>query len=114
MFLDRVIETAQTNLATPTVFAPKKDGSPRFAVDFRKLNFVTKRGVYQITRENELLNSLGAAAVFSTLDTNGEYWQSKIEKENRDDTAFTSHHVLSRFVQTSLDYGLLRARSKKR
>lgn len=61
------IEPTQTKCTATIVFAPEKDGSFRFCVDDRKLYAVTKRHVYQIQNMDESIDSLGEAAVLSTL-----------------------------------------------
>jgi hypothetical protein len=42
-----VIRESCSPWASPVVIVPKKDGSKRFCIDFRKLNLVTKKDVYQ-------------------------------------------------------------------
>lgn len=37
--------------------------------------------------------------MLSTLDANCGYWKLEVEEIDRDNTAFTSHHRLYRFVQ---------------
>ena len=45
----------------PIVIVPKKDGSLRFCVDFRRLNDVTKRETYPMPRIDTVLDQLGDA-----------------------------------------------------
>ena len=63
-----VIEPAMSEWASPVVFAPKKDGTTRFCVDYRRLNAVTKPDVYPLPRMDDCLDSLGDAMIFTTLD----------------------------------------------
>lgn len=70
MLVGNIIEPAQTEWASPIVFAPKEDGTLRFCVDYRKLNAVTKRDSSPIPRMEECIESLDQATVFSTLDAN--------------------------------------------
>lgn len=97
MLLEGVIEPAHTHWAAPTVFAPKKDGSPCFCVDYRKLNAISKRDVYPIPRTDACVESLGEDAFFSTVDADSRYWQVELVYEDLDETAFTSHCGLYRF-----------------
>ena len=52
----------------------KKDGSPRFCVDFRKLNNVTVKGAYSFPNAEELIDELSGSRWFSTLDLASGYW----------------------------------------
>ena len=58
---------------------------------------------------DECIDSLGDAQVFSTLDCNAGYWQIEIEEEDKDKTAFVTHHELFRFKRMS--FGLRNAPS---
>ena len=53
--------------AEPVVFAPKKNGTLRFYVEYMRLNDMTVRDAYSIPRMNECIGSLVHAKVFSTL-----------------------------------------------
>ena len=75
MLAAEVIEPAQSEWASPIVIAPKKDGTPRFCIDFGKLNEVTIRDSYPIPRMDDFIDSLGDSTVYSTLDANWGYWQ---------------------------------------
>ena len=54
-----VIEPTSAEWASPVVFVPKKDGTMRFRVDYRKLNAVTVRDSYPLPRMDECIDSLG-------------------------------------------------------
>ena len=107
MLKEGVIEPCTSEWGSPIVFAPKKDGSLRFCIDYRKLNAVTIRDAYPIPRMDECIDSLADATVFSTLDCNSGYWQVEIPEEERDKTAFVSHHGL--FRCTRMPFGLKNA-----
>ena len=101
--IDRIlragIEPTSTEWASPVVFVPKKDGTMRFCVDYRKQNAVTVRDSYPLPRMDEFIDSLGDATVFTTLDCSSRYWQVEIAEEDRDKTTFTSHSGLYRFLR---------------
>lgn len=88
--------------AAPIIFAPKKDGSLRICVDYRKLSAVTIGDAYAIPRMDECIDFLGDAQVFSKLDANYGYWQVEIVEADLDKTAFTSPHGLYSFVRMLL------------
>jgi Reverse transcriptase (RNA-dependent DNA polymerase) len=56
---------------------------------------------------DECIDSLGDAAVFTTLDCNSGYWQIPVHPEDRDKTTFTSHYGIYRFLR--LPFGLRNA-----
>ena len=102
-----VIEPATAEWACPVVFVPKKDGTMRFCVDYRRLNAVTVRDSYPLPRMDECIDSLGDATVFTTLDCNSGYWQVEVAEEDRDKTTFASHCGLYRFIR--MPFGLKNA-----
>lgn len=102
MLLQRVIAPAQTWWAAPIVFAPKKYGSLRFCVDYRKRNAVTKPDSYPIPWTDAYIDSLGEAAVLSTLHINSGYRQVRVKGNNWNKTALVFRHALYVIVQMSL------------
>ena len=104
-----VIEPATSEWASPIVPAPKKDGSLRFCVEYRRLNAKTVRDAYPRPRIDDCLNSLGDAEIFTTLDCNAGYWQVPVAPEDRDKTTFTSY--LGTFRYTRMPFGLRHAPS---
>jgi len=68
-----VLRPSTSEWASPVVVVPKKDGSPRFCVDYHCLNAVTKKDSYPIFRMEDCVDSLGDAHSFSTLDCNSGY-----------------------------------------
>ena len=102
-----VVEPSDSPWASPVVLAPKKDGSLRFCIDYRRLNAVTKRDSYPLPRMDEYIDSLGEANVFTTLDANSGYWQVPVAREDRSKTAFVCHSGLYQFLR--MPFGLKNA-----
>ena len=88
--LDRgLIQPSNSPWSSPIVLAPKKDGDYRFCVDFRRVNSVTKKDAQPMPRIDDILDQLGGARYFSTLDLASGYWQVPLREEDREKTAFS-------------------------
>ena len=99
-----VIESASTEWASPVVLVPKKDGSLRFCVDYRRPSAKTGADSYPLPRMDDYIDLLGDAAVFTTLDCNSGYWQIPVAQEDRDKTTFTTH--MGTFCHLRMLFGL--------
>ncbi|BES97074.1 Hypothetical protein NTJ_09888 [Nesidiocoris tenuis] len=85
-----VIEPSKSPWASPVVLIPKKDGSTRFCIDFRKVNRITKKYSYTLPFFiQELLDTLGGSQWFCTIDLKSGYWQIALKEEDREKTAFS-------------------------
>ena len=102
-----VIEPASAEWASPVVLVPRKDGTLRFCVDYRRLNALTRRDSYTIPRMDECIDSLGDTTIFSTLDCNSGYLQVEVDEADRDKTTLTSHLGILRFLR--IPFGLKNA-----
>lgn len=64
-----VAKPAETEKATPTVLAPKQNGSIRFCMEYWNSFAVTTRDFYLIPRMDECIYSLWNILVFSSLES---------------------------------------------
>ncbi|CAM5168724.1 unnamed protein product [Eretmochelys imbricata] len=76
-----VIQPSASPWASPVVLVPKKDGSIRFCVDYRKLNAITVSDAYPMPRPDELLDKLGGVRYLSTMDFTKGYWQVPLDAD---------------------------------
>lgn len=111
---DGIIQKSMSPYNAPLLIVPKKPSSNgeikyRIVVDFRRLNDITVGQSFRIPRVEEILDQLGNAKYFSTLDLASGYHQIKVHPRDRHKTAFstsTGHYEFYR-----LPFGLKTAPS---
>ena len=99
-----VIQPSASAWASPIVLVPKRDGSLRFCVDYRKVNAVMKKNVYPLPRIDDILDTLSEARYFSRLDLASGFWQIEMDPATREKSAFVTYHGLHEFVR--MPFGL--------
>ena len=82
MQTEGVIQPSESPWASPVVLVRKRDGNLCFCVNYRGLNAVTKADVHPLPRIDDLLDKLGKAKCFSTLDFAAGYWQIKVQSDS--------------------------------
>jgi dUTPase len=102
-----VVRPSCSEWATPLVPIRKKDGTTRWACDFRALNEVTEGDAYPLPRITETLHKLKGARVFSSLDCASAYWTIPLAAESCALTAFITPFGLYEWVR--MPFGLKQA-----
>ncbi|CAF2105875.1 unnamed protein product [Rotaria magnacalcarata] len=82
---------------TSPVLLKKDDGSPRFVVDYRKLNSITIRDSYTLLRMDDAINKLAGAKYYSKFDLKCGYHQVPIDPQDKHKTAFITPYGLFEF-----------------
>ena len=104
---NQIIRESSSPWCSPVVIAPKKDGSKRLCIDFRKINEVTIKDAYPLPRIDDILNTLAGSNIFSTLDATSGYHQIPIAARDIQKTAFQTTSGLYEFVR--MPFGLSNA-----
>ena len=107
MLANRIIRPSSSPWSSPVVIVKKKDGNPRFCVDYRRLNSITERDVYPLPRIDDIIDKLAGSQYFTTLDLKAGYWQIPIDEEDKKKTAFVTTDGLYEF--NVLPFGLSNA-----
>ena len=60
-----------------------KPQPPRFVVDYRALNQITKGDAYPVPAVSNVLDAISSGKVFSKFDLASGYWQVKLREKDR-------------------------------
>ena len=74
----------------PVLFVKKNNGSLRVCIDYHKLNHVTVKNKYRLSRIDDLFNQLHGSTYFSRIDLRWGYHQLRIRDFNVAKTTFRS------------------------
>lgn len=97
MLDNHIIRPSSSPWSSPVVIIKKKDGTPRFCVDYRRLNAITERDVYPLPRIDDIIDKLAGCQYFSTFDLKSGYWQLPIDENDKNKTAFVTSDGLYEF-----------------
>ena len=89
------------------VIVIKKDGTPRFCIDYRKLNELTKKDAYPLPSIEVCLDALAGSRYFSTFDLRSGYHQIPMEESSVEKTAFVTRE--GTFAFNVMPFGLCNA-----
>ena len=95
--MQRGVIPSNSSWDSPVVLVRKQDRSHRFCVDYRHLNSVTVPDSYPLPRIDDLLDKLGDAKYFSTIDLASGFWQIRMHPSAKKKTAFVVSQGLFEF-----------------
>lgn len=84
-----LIEPSASPWSSPILLVPKKNGSKRLCVDFRKLNAVTRKNAYPLPYISSILDKLKDSTYVSSIDLLSGFHQIILSEKSRPLTAFT-------------------------
>jgi hypothetical protein len=76
----RKIRRSESEAGAPVMFVKKADGSLQLVVDYRCLDEVTKKNVYPLPRQDDLIAQLQGAKIFTKLDLRWGYNNVRIKE----------------------------------
>ncbi|KAE9332380.1 hypothetical protein PR003_g14547 [Phytophthora rubi] len=89
-----LIRPSNSPWASPVLMIRKPDGGIRFCIDYRRLNAVTVKDCYPMPLIDDILDVLGDARLFSTMDIASGYWNVPMHENSVAETAFTCKYGL--------------------
>ncbi|XP_047987218.1 uncharacterized protein LOC125227069 [Leguminivora glycinivorella] len=107
MLTEGIIEPASSPWSAPAILVPKKDGTLRPCVDYRRLNAITVPDLYPMPRIDDLLRDAKPTFYMSTLDLRSGYWQVKVRDEDQNKTSFITPFGIFKFIR--MPFGLRNA-----
>ena len=107
MLAANIIRKSRSPWSAPVIVVPKKDGSKRICIDYRKLNAITVLENWPLPSILDILDRLSGSIYFSTIDLKSGYWQVLMDEESIEKTAFTTPDGHFEFLR--LPFGLKNA-----
>ncbi|GAM88161.1 hypothetical protein ANO11243_061920 [Dothideomycetidae sp. 11243] len=101
------IRPSKSPIAHGVLFAPKKDGSLRPCIDYRKLNAITRKNRYPLPRIDELQDRLLHAKWFTAIDIRDAYYRIRMKEGEEWKTAFRTRWGLYEYLV--MPFGLTNA-----
>ena len=102
-----VIEPSNSEWAAAPVLIRKKDGSVRYAIDYRALNNVTVKNAFPLPLIEDCFDSLSGVQYLSGLDLASGYYQVEVADQDKQKTAFITRYGL--YQHTRMGFGLCNA-----
>ena len=92
------IRPSTSSWGAPVLFAKKKDKTLRLCFDYRKLNRVTIKNRYPLSKIDDLFDQLRGARVYSKIDLRTGYHQLRVREADIPKTAFRTRYGHFEFI----------------
>ena len=102
-----IIVPIKSSWTSPLVIVSKRDKTARLCCDYRLLNKKTKTDNFPLPRIDDILDLLGNADTYSTMDAYSAYWQIRMHPDSIEKTTFVCH--LGTFAFNFMPFGLRNA-----
>ena len=93
-----VIEPSISPYSSPVVMVPKKDGTVRVCIDYRKVNRITVFDAEPMPNMDDVFAKLAGNNYYSKFDLTKGYWQIPLTEESKLITAFETPGGLYQFT----------------
>ncbi|EUC60435.1 Transposon Tf2-1 polyprotein, putative [Rhizoctonia solani AG-3 Rhs1AP] len=101
------IRHSKSPAGAPVMFVKKSDGSLRLCVDYRKLNAITVKNRYPLPLQQDLVEKLQGAKIYTKLDLRWGYNNVRIREGDEWKTAFRTKY--GHFEYLVMPFGLTNA-----
>ena len=105
---NNIIKECNSPWNTPLICVWKKEKQDiRLCLDFRQLNLVTERPAFPMPNIAEILDKLGGAKYFTSIDLGNAYYQVELDEESKEKTAFSTK--MGQFCFNRMPFGIAAA-----
>ena len=78
-----IIKHSNSPWLSPVIIVPKKDGSKRVCIDFRKVNAISVVPAPSLPSTEDIFYSLGKSKYRSCLDLKSGFWQIGLKENSK-------------------------------
>ncbi len=103
----KMIRPSTSPYGAPILFVKKKDGSIRLCIDYRKLNELTVKNSYGLPQQQDCIQAIRGAIIFTLLDAKSGYHQIRVHQDSIAKTAMRTKYGLYEWLV--LPFGLCNA-----
>ena len=109
MLKHNIIEASNSSWHSPVVLIKKSNNEYRFAVDYRKLNKISKPQSFPLPRLSDMFDAIGEsnAKFFTSADISKAFWQVPLTERAKERSAFITYDGI--YSWNSMPFGLMNA-----